>query len=174
MNYQNRHEHYRDDEFELAPIGKRAAAFLLDWIVLVLLYLGIIVALDLFGIKLTSIDIKGALEVEIKVTGVAAWGETLLKWILGLLPVIYFMLANYGKGQSPGKKLLRIKVVSLYHHRLGLWHSFERSLGYFASALEFGFGYFQAFWNPNRMALHDKLGETIVIRCKPARRRRRK
>jgi hypothetical protein len=36
-------------------------------------------------------------------------------------------------------------------------------LGYFASAFEFGFGFFQAFWNPNRMALHDKIGETIVI-----------
>jgi len=46
---------------------------------------------------------------------------------------------------------------------LGFWHCFERSLGYFTSALEFGFGYIQAIWNPNRMALHDKIGETIVI-----------
>lgn len=174
MNYQNRHEHYRDDEFELAPIGKRAAAFLMDWMVLVLLYLGIIVLLNLIGIKLTSIDIKSALEVEIKITGTPAWVETLLKWFLGLLPVLFFMLANYGNGQSPGKKLFRIRVVSLYHHKLNLWHSLERSLGYFASALEFGFGYFQAFWNPNRMALHDKLGETIVVRCMKKRRRRRK
>jgi hypothetical protein len=30
--------------------------------------------------------------------------------------------------------------------------------------LEFGFGYIQALWNPNRMALHDKIGETIVIK----------
>jgi predicted esterase YcpF (UPF0227 family) len=36
-------------------------------------------------------------------------------------------------------------------------------LGYYASVLEFGFGFIQALWNPNRMALHDKIGETIVI-----------
>jgi len=51
----------------------------------------------------------------------------------------------------------------LYQEHLGLWHCVERSLGYFASALEFGFGYVQAFWNPNRMTLHDKIGETIVV-----------
>jgi hypothetical protein len=56
-----------------------------------------------------------------------------------------------------------IRVISLFHQHIGLLHSFERSLGYFASALEGGFGYIQAFWNPNRMSLHDKIGETIVV-----------
>jgi uncharacterized RDD family membrane protein YckC len=45
-------------------------------------------------------------------------------------------------------------------------------LGYFASALEFGFGYIQAIWNPNRMSLHDKIGETIVIQV-PVKRHRK-
>jgi len=88
----------------------------------------------------------------------------LVKIILGLIPVMYFTLSFYfWKGQTIGKHLLRLRVVSLYHEHLGLWHCFERSLGYYASVLEFGFGFIQAFWNPNRMALHDKIGETIVI-----------
>ena len=71
----------------------------------------------------------------------------------------------FSKGQTIGKYFLRIKVLSIYHEHLGLWHCIERSLGYIVSALEFGFGYLQALWNPNRMALHDKIGETVVIEC---------
>ena len=57
-----------------------------------------------------------------------------------------------------------IRVMSLAHHRLSLWHSIERSLGYGDSALEFGFGFMQYFLNPNRRTVHDRIGETIVIR----------
>jgi len=84
------------------------------------------------------------------------------------LPVIYFTLSLYlTRGRTIGKYLLKIRVISLFHERPGLWHCFERSLGYFTSALEFGFGFIQAIWNPNRMALHDKIGETIVISLSP-------
>jgi len=76
---------------------------------------------------------------------------------------LFYYLFYCIKGQTIGKIFLKIKVVSLYHEKLGFWHCFERSLGYFTSALEFGFGFIQAIWNPNRMALHDKIGETIVI-----------
>ena len=59
-------------------------------------------------------------------------------WIL-----LYFGLGAYfGDGRTPGKRLLGIRVVSLSHHRLSLWHSLERALGYGTSVLEFGFGFF--------------------------------
>lgn len=112
-----------------------------------------------------KINVHGIFEVEVEMTNTPSFIITLLKLLFGLLPVFYFTLSFYlFKGQSPGKYFLRIKVLSLYHEHIGLWHSIERSLGYFASALEFGFGFIQAFWNPNRMTLHDKIGETIVIK----------
>ena len=89
---------------------------------------------------------------------------TILKLLFGFFPILYFTISFYWwKGQTIGKYFLKIRIVSLYQEHLGLWHCVERSLGYFASALEFGFGYVQAFWNPNRMTLHDKIGETIVV-----------
>ena len=80
------------------------------------------------------------------------------------VPVLYFgMLTWAGKGRSPGKRLLRIRVVSLMHRHLTLWHSMERALGYGAAALEGGFGFVQFFIHPYRRCAQDRLAETIVV-----------
>jgi uncharacterized RDD family membrane protein YckC len=165
MIYKTRHEFHRDNELVLATIKRRFVAFFIDWIVLILIYLGIITVFSLFNTEISNINVHGIFEVELDINGAPSWLNTFMKFLFGLLPVIYFVTSFYfWRGRTIGKYFLRIRVLSLYHERLGLWHSIERSLGYFASALEFGFGYIQAFWNPNRMSLHDKMGETIVIK----------
>jgi uncharacterized RDD family membrane protein YckC len=164
MNYNSRHEFHRDNAYILATIKRRFVAFLIDWIVLVLIYCCIIILFGLFSMNITKINVIGIFDVEVEMNNTHSYLITFLKFLFGLLPVLYFAMSFYFfKGQTIGKYFLRIKVLSLYHEHLGLWHCIERSLGYFASALEFGFGYIQAFWNPNRMTLHDKIGETIVI-----------
>jgi len=164
MNYIVRHEFHHDSEFILATIKKRFVAFLIDWIVLIIIYFCILILFDLFNMNISKINVHGIFDVEIEMNNTPSYIITFLKFLFGLLPVLYFTISFYFcKGQTIGKYFLRIKVLSLYHEHLGLWHCIERSLGYFASALEFGFGYIQAFWNPNRMTLHDKIGETIVI-----------
>jgi len=164
MNYNTRHEFHHDKELVLASIRKRFIAFLVDWFVLVTIYLSIIILFSLFNINLSKINVHGIFDVEIEIDNAPTYLITFLKFLFGLLPVVYFTILFYFfKGQTIGKYFLKIKVLSLYHEHLGLWHCTERSLGYFASALEFGFGFIQAFWNPNRMTLHDKIGETIVI-----------
>ena len=164
MNYNTRHEFQRDNEFILATIKKRFIAFLIDWIVLIQIYFCIIILFGLFNMNISNVNVHGIFDVEIEMNNTQPYIITCLKFLFGLLPLFYFAISFYFfKGQTIGKYFLRIKVLSLYHEHLGLWHCIERSLGYFASALEFGFGYIQAFWNPNRMTLHDKIGETIVI-----------
>ncbi len=164
MNYIPRTEFHQEHKFILATIKRRFFAFFIDSIILIMMYFLIIILLHLFNFDISKINIKGIFDVEIEMNDVHSYLFIFLKFLLGILPVIYFTISFYlFKGQTIGKYFLRIKVVSLYHEHLGLWHCIERSLGYFASALEFGFGYVQAFWNPNRMTLHDKIGETIVI-----------
>ena len=164
MKYNSRHEYHNDNEFILATIKKRFIAFLIDWIVLIIIYFFILILLSLFNMNISKINILGIFDVEIEMNNTPSYLITFLKLLFGFLPVLYFTISFYFfKGQTIGKYFLRIKVLSLYHEHLGLWHCIERSLGYFASALEFGFGYVQAFWNPNRMTLHDKIGETIVV-----------
>jgi uncharacterized RDD family membrane protein YckC len=164
MNYKPRHEFHQVHEFKLATIRKRFAAFFIDGIILILIYFGIVILFSLFDMNLSKLNVKGVFEVEMEMENAPSYLITILKILFGLLPVIYFTcLFYFWKGRTLGKYLLRLRVFSLYHEHLGLWHCIERSLGYFASALEFGFGFIQAFWNPNRMTLHDKIGETIVI-----------
>jgi uncharacterized RDD family membrane protein YckC len=164
MNYNTRHEFHQDNEFILASMKKRSVAFLIDWIVLILLYFCILILFSLFKMDISKINVHGIFDVEIEMDNMPSYGITILKFLFGLLPVLYFAISFYfWKGQTIGKYILKIRILSLYHEHLGLWHCIERSLGYFASALEFGFGYIQAFWNPNRMTLHDKIGETIVV-----------
>jgi uncharacterized RDD family membrane protein YckC len=67
------------------------------------------------------------------------------------------------EGNPRGKALLGIRTASLVHEKMTLWHSIERALGYGASLLEFGFGFFQYFIHPNRRTVHDRIAETIVV-----------
>ena len=164
MKYNTRHEFHYANEYILATIKKRFVAFLIDWIVLIIIYFCILILFDLFNMDISKINVHGIFDVEIEMNNAPSYIITFLKFLFGLLPVLYFAISFYfWKGKTIGKYFLRIKVLSLYHEHLGLWHCIERSLGYFASALEFGFGYIQAFWNPNRMTLHDKIGETVVV-----------
>ncbi len=77
---------------------------------------------------------------------------------------LYFSLFTWQwKGQTPGKKLLKIKVVKLNGKQLTFMGSLERTTGYTASASLFLLGFFQYFWDRNRQTTHDKITETIVI-----------
>jgi len=88
-----------------------------------------------------------------------------MNWYSIVWTVLYFGLATYiGNGKTPGKWMLGIRIVSLTHEKISLWHSIERALGYGYSLLEFCFGFIQYFIYPNRRTLHDRIAETIVIR----------
>jgi uncharacterized RDD family membrane protein YckC len=83
------------------------------------------------------------------------------------IPVVYFgLITCFTNGYTIGKRLFRIRIVSTNHKHLSLWHSIERSLGYYASSLEFGFGFLQYFIDYNRRTVHDRIAETIVIKVK--------
>lgn len=81
-----------------------------------------------------------------------------------VIAILYFgILLWRGKGQTPGKKIMKIRVVSIVHRHLTFWHCVERALGYGAAALELGFGFLQFFIHPYRRCAQDRLAETIVV-----------
>ncbi|HEX2191445.1 MAG TPA: RDD family protein [Longimicrobiaceae bacterium] len=68
------------------------------------------------------------------------------------------------RGQTPGKRMLGIRVVRLDGRPIGWWAAFERFGGYAASIFTGLLGFFQILWDRNRQALHDKVTETVVVR----------
>jgi uncharacterized RDD family membrane protein YckC len=162
---------------ELADFMRRFIAILIDLVVLILILYVIGTLLDYFGLidfglkigissdKTSSIvpDINNGIHINV---------PEFLKIIFKLsIPVLYFGLITYcTNGYTLGKRIFRIRIISTNHKHLTLWHSIERSLGYYASSLEFGFGFLQYFIDYNRRTVHDRIAETIVIKVKNARK----
>jgi len=77
---------------------------------------------------------------------------------------LYFIAANvFWKGQTPGKKIMKIQVIRLNAKPINLWFSFERFGGYAAGLTTGLIGFFQIYWDKNRQAIHDKIAGTVVI-----------
>jgi uncharacterized RDD family membrane protein YckC len=158
MKTYNAHETERMHQVHgarLASFKARAIAFVIDFFAAFVLF----AAVFILGARLLSS--LGLLKIETNIN----LEFDLHHWYSLLFVVLYFGLSTYfGNGKTIGKWLMGIRVVSLAHERMSLWHSFERALGYGASALEFGFGFIQYFIHPNRRTVHDRIAETIVVK----------
>jgi uncharacterized RDD family membrane protein YckC len=141
---------------ELASFRARALAFLADAAIVALLLLAP-------SLWLNTVAVKSGQGLELSLE----FGS-LVSVAVG---VLYFGLASFwGNGATLGKRLLGIRVVSLVHSHMSLWHSIERALGYAASSLEIGFGFLQYFSHPNHQTVHDRIAETIVVVNRPGPR----
>ena len=154
MKNYNAHETSRMMELDgavLAPFLRRAGAYLIDLVIAV-----IISSVLLYTYLYMSGKYQASNEIKIDFN--------FENWYSIASTLLYYGLATYfGNGKTLGKKLLKIRVVSLTHSHMTLWQSLERALGYAASLLEFGFGFMQFFINPNRRTVHDRIAETIVV-----------
>lgn len=82
-----------------------------------------------------------------------------------VIMVGYFYYFHKKSGQTPGKKLLGIKVVSSTpgeSMQLGL----RETLGRFMSSAFFNLGYLWILFDRRRQGWHDKIGNTIVVDIK--------
>jgi uncharacterized RDD family membrane protein YckC len=155
------HETARMDELdglELASFQARAIAFVIDFLLAAVVFVAIGALIILVMVKLFHFNQGSDRHVKVEL-------DFFHNWYSVVYLVAFFGLSHYlGNGQTIGKRMMGIRVVSLVHHKLSLWHAIERSLGYGASALELGFGFAQFFIERNRRTVHDRIGETIVVR----------
>lgn len=141
-----------------ASYGRRAAA----WIIDVLLQAFIAAPL----LPLLGVEVSGDLGAIPEVPATAAV-LVLVVWVL------YGGLFHGARGQTPGKMLLRIRVVDVDGQRLGYGRAFVRTatavlllnLFYLPGILDM----LWPLWDEQRQSLHDKAGRSIVI---PAERTR--
>jgi uncharacterized RDD family membrane protein YckC len=158
---------------ELASFLRRLSALIIDLLVLFISLYVIATILDYFG--LISFDLKIGISSDKTIRDIPKINNgthinvpEYLKIIFKLLiQVVYFgLITFFTNGYSIGKRIFRIRIISTGHKHLTLWHAIERSLGYYASSLEFGFGFLQYFVDYNRRTVHDRIAETIVIKVK--------
>lgn len=177
------------DGIELASFWQRAFAFVIDWVLVAVVLSAFVTAvaasvytyMQRHGrsmeeitrrLPVTATGEKADVEIHIGPKGQKTYhldehsktGEAIKDIVDILVPVLYFgVLLWWGKGRTPGKRLMRIRVVSIVHRHLSFWHSVERALGYGAAALEGGFGFVQFFIHPYRRCAQDRLAETMVV-----------
>lgn len=158
ITYYSAEKSSRENELSglpLAPFIRRAFALLVDFLIAGIVFLLFVYLIGSFLLKYEYISPQK--DVLFKFTFFNNWYSII--WL-----VIYFTSSVFlSNGSTLGKWIFGIRILSLQHERISLWHSFERALGYSASALEAGFGFFQYFLRKDRRTVHDRIAETIVI-----------
>jgi uncharacterized RDD family membrane protein YckC len=79
--------------------------------------------------------------------------------------VLFWALA----GQTPGQRLLGLRVLTTGGQKPSLWHALWRLLGYFVSALPLYLGFLWILIDDTRRGWHDRLAGTCVIYAWEAR-----
>lgn len=144
----------------IAGFWRRVFAYATDLIIIQALYLILLVIGYLavsFGITDTNTFFSSDLVIRL-----------VISFFLIYFPlfIIYFTTFCFMGGQTPGKMIFRIKVVSRNGCDINLGSSIVRSFGYFASSLFFGMGFLIALLNRRRRTLHDLLSGSYVIRTR--------
>lgn len=86
---------------------------------------------------------------------------------LGWLGLYFTAFLVLGRGQTPGKRLTRIRVIRLDATPIGWWIALQRFGGYSASFFTGLLGFLEIFWDANRQGLQDKLVHTVVVDERP-------
>ncbi len=138
-----------EDKLEYAGFWRRFAASVIDGGILVAIGIGISFTL---GTDPFPQEVQTPLEII----------DVVLTTTLDFILVILFWLYYYG--QTPGKRLLAIKIITQDQKALTLPVAIIRYCAYFVSFVVVGLGYFWVAWHPKNQGWHDLIAQTYVIK----------
>lgn len=136
-----------------AGLGKRLAAAVYDW--LLLLAISIAYGAAVLAIKVKFFGLVLA-EGEKATMGPAGFAG----WLLVLMAFYCFFWRRFG--QTLGMKAWRLKVTDTEGNKLSLARGMLRCCCAILSLLPAGFGYWWMLLDPQRLTLHDRLSGTRV------------
>jgi uncharacterized RDD family membrane protein YckC len=141
---------------------RRLLAYIVDWIILyfvslILLVMGII-ALGPEGSLFAAIAGTGGLPRGLDLF-LAFYAATVLFTGMG-----YYIWFHGAGGQTPGKMLLRLRVIQVNGEAITFGIAFLRWTGSLVSGLVFGLGYIWIAFDPKKQGWHDKIAATLVTR----------
>ena len=138
-------------KLEYAPFSSRFIANLIDGLIL-----GLVTGVLYIPVVLTT---TGTGEPNAMIN----LAVNLIVWIVNIVYYIYFI----GKsGQTPGKRILKIKVVKKEGNAApGYIGAFLREfVGKFISGIVLGLGYVWILFDKQKQGWHDKIAGTIVVK----------
>ncbi len=94
-------------------------------------------------------------------------------WLRGIVDELGFgfgwaslyltVMLSWWKGQTVGKRIMKVRVLRLDGEPITWWTAFERAGGYAAGFATGLLGFAQVFWDANRQAIHDRIVGTVVV-----------
>lgn len=140
---------------------RRGAASFIDKIILNLLYL-VLIFLELSVLPSSPYAARPDVY-----SGI--WAEITPGFIIGhivmfiFISAVYFSYFHGSTGQTPGKAMLKLKVVRTEGKDMSYGIAFLRWVSYFISALPLYIGFVWAAFDGEKQAWHDKIAGTVVI-----------
>ena len=141
---------------EMEKIGflTRLVAYIIDGVII---GVGAGIILAIFG---SSSLAAGQAASGVPFTAMNAIGLILLTvWSVGY--VIFFWST---RGQTPGKMIMGIKIVTIDGGSMGVGKSIVRLIGYAISAMVFCLGFLWIIWDKDKQGWHDKIAGTYVVK----------
>ena len=143
---------------------RRFFAYLIDNVILYLvslvLLLGGLLALELGGHTLGRALSSGTIPRGMGVFPVVYVVTTI---IAGM---VYFTWFHGAAGQTPGKRLLGLRVIQTSGVRMTFGVAFLRCVGYLISSLFFWLGFLWIAFDGRKQGWHDKIAATLVVRVR--------
>ena len=147
-----------DDEQEVdaAGLGVRAGALLVDMVVLVLLHAGSSLIIGTLLLKTTGMDL-------VQIIGTALLYFIYLLVAPPVLTMLYFTVLHAFGGQTIGKMLFGLRVVSANGEDISGGVAFLRWAGTVVSALPLAVGFIWAIFDGDHCTWHDRLSGTRTV-----------
>jgi uncharacterized RDD family membrane protein YckC len=147
-------------EGEYAGLVTRTVAYSVDLILINVVALAVGAAVSL-ALSLLHVMPNGLATLVAGVLAVAY-----LVWVVG-----YFVSFWSTTGQTPGARLMRIRVIdSGAAHRLTPWRGALRFAGLVLATIPLFAGFLIMLWDERRRCLQDRLARTVVVHAPPQAR----
>lgn len=150
-------------DFPKAGFFRRFTAFAVD--IVILDFLGTLITYPLTSkFDFSTDDILSPL-----LTG-GGFSEALILFFLlyislkTLLWGFYFTFFTGWDGQTPGKRIMSLRVDSIDNRPMNYHIAFTRFTGYSLSASFFMIGFIWMLFDSNNQTWHDKIAQTVVVR----------
>ena len=138
---------------------RRTLAFSIDKLILFLIYMILIVTGNLFS----GMGFPFSLSMDISTTMTGTFFLSYYGMNI-LLSMVYFTYFHGTISQTPGKKLLGLKVIQKTGEPMTLGVAFLRWVGYVISGLIFNLGFIWVAFDSKKRGWHDMIAATYVIR----------